>query len=62
MDVALHVVNETTTFGFIKRLSDLYEKPSSSNKIHLLRRLFQLKMVGGVSMTEHVAEFNHIVN
>ena len=52
MDVASHVANETTTFGLIKRLSDLYEKPSSSNKIHLLRRLFQLKMAEGVSVID----------
>ncbi|KAI4374097.1 hypothetical protein MLD38_012135 [Melastoma candidum] len=62
MDVASHVAEETTTFGFMKRLSDLYEKPSSSNKIHLLRRLFQLQMAEGAPVTEHVAEFNHIVN
>jgi gag-polypeptide of LTR copia-type len=62
MDVTSHVTNENTISGLIKRLSNLYEKPSSSNKIHLLRRLFQLQMAEGVSTTEHVAEFNYIFN
>ena len=62
MDVASHIMDETTTFGLMKRLEELYVTSSSSNKLHLLRRLFHLKMAEGTSMTEHLGEFNLIVN
>lgn len=40
----------------------MYEKPSASNKVHLMRRLFNLKMSEGASVAEHLNEFNSIIN
>ncbi|GJX94773.1 hypothetical protein Tco_0349359 [Tanacetum coccineum] len=39
MNVAYNVVNEKTTYGLLKALSNMYEKPSVSNKMFLIRQL-----------------------
>ena len=41
-------------------LSSLYEKPSASNKVHLMRRLFNLRMTEGASVAQHLNELNTI--
>ncbi|CAJ2648559.1 unnamed protein product [Trifolium pratense] len=61
-NVAFNIVNETTTAGLIKALSDMYEKPSAANKVYLMRRLFNLKMGEGISITNHINEFNTILS
>ena len=43
-NVAFNIVNEKTTAGLMKALSNMYEKPSAANKVHLMRQLFNLKM------------------
>ncbi|KAJ0090760.1 hypothetical protein Patl1_13145 [Pistacia atlantica] len=43
-NVASNVVKETTTTGLIKILSNMYKKPSANNKVHLMKKLFNLKM------------------
>ena len=43
-NIAFNIVNEKTTAGLMKVLSDMYEKPSATNKVYLMRRLFNLKM------------------
>lgn len=37
------------------------EKLFASNKVYLMRMLFNLKMVEGVSMVDHINEFNVIM-
>ena len=46
----------------IKALSSMYEKPSANNKVHLMKKLFNLKMVEGTPMAQHLNEFNTITN
>ena len=41
-------------------LSSMYEKPSASNKVHLMRRLFNLRMTEGASVAQHLNELNTI--
>ncbi|KAE8711604.1 Detected protein of confused Function [Hibiscus syriacus] len=41
-------------------LSSMYEKPSISNKVHLMRRLFNLRMTERASMTQHLNKLNTI--
>ena len=41
-------------------LSSMYEKPSASNKVHLMRRLFNLRMAEGASVAQHLNELNTI--
>ena len=42
--VAFNISKETTIEGFVKALEKLYEKPSASNKVFLMKRLFNMKM------------------
>lgn len=61
-NVAHTVKKETTTVGLMKALSDMYEKPSSCNKVHLMKKLFYLKMAEGGSVMEHLNKLNMIIN
>ena len=44
--------------GVMSALSKLYEKPSASNKVILMKRLFNMKMSEGGSVADHLNEFN----
>ncbi|GJY03411.1 retrovirus-related pol polyprotein from transposon TNT 1-94 [Tanacetum coccineum] len=61
-NVAYNVVNEKTTYGLLKDLSNMYEKPSASNKVFLIRQLVNTKMNEGVSIADHVNKFNSILS
>ena len=61
-NVAYNVMKETTTYGLIKALSNMYEQPSASNKVYLIRQLVNTKMNEGASVTDHVNEFNTILS
>ena len=60
--VAHNVVKEKTTTELMAALSDLYEKPSANNKVHLIKKLFNLKMAEGTLVAQHLNEFNTIKN
>uniref|UniRef100_A0A803MP45 CCHC-type domain-containing protein n=1 Tax=Chenopodium quinoa TaxID=63459 RepID=A0A803MP45_CHEQI len=59
-NVAFNIAKETTTAGLMKALSNMYEKPSASNKVHLMRRLFSLRMSEGGSVAQHLNELNFV--
>ena len=40
----------------------MYEKPSANNKVHLIKKLFNLKMAEGTPITQHLNEFIIITN
>ena len=61
-NVAYNIVNEKTTFGLLKALSNMYEKPSAANKVFLIRQLVNTKMKEGASVTDHINEFNSIIS
>ena len=42
--VAFNISKETTIEGLIKALTKLYKKPSASNKVFLMKHLFNMKM------------------
>ena len=46
----------------MKALSGMYEKPSANNKVHLMKKLFNLKMADNASVAQHLNEFNTITN
>nr|GEV55443.1 retrovirus-related Pol polyprotein from transposon TNT 1-94 [Tanacetum cinerariifolium] len=52
-NVAYNVVNEKTTHSLFKVLSNMYEKPSTSNKVFLIRQLVNTKMKEGASVADH---------
>ena len=60
--VAHNVVKEKTTVDLMKTLSGMYEKPSVNNKVHLMKKLFNLKMVENALVAQHLNEFNTITN
>ena len=41
----------------METLAKLYEKPSTSNKVFLMKHLFNMKMIEGGSVTNHLNEF-----
>ena len=46
----------------MKALSGMYEKLSANNKVHLMKKLFNLKMAENASVAQHLNEFNTITN
>ena len=46
--VAHNIVKENTTVDFMKALSDMYEKPLANNKVHLMKKLFNLNKAEGI--------------
>ena len=43
-------------------LSGMYEKLLSNNKVHLVKKLFNLKMAKGATVVKYLNEFNTITN
>ena len=48
--VAFNISKEKTIEGVISTLSNLYEKPSASNKVFLMNHLFNMNMSEGGSL------------
>ena len=46
----------------MKALFGMYEKPSANIKMHLMKKLFNLKMAENASVAQHLNEFNTIIN
>ena len=44
VSLAFNILKETTKKGLIKALEKLYEKPSASYKVFLMKHLFNMKM------------------
>ena len=55
--VAHNVVKEKTTTDLMKALSGMYEKSSANNKVHLMKKLFNLKMAENASVAQHLNDF-----
>jgi hypothetical protein len=60
--VAFNISKEKTTKDLMDALAKLYEKPSASNKVFLMKRLFNMKMSEGGSVVDHLNEFNTVTN
>ena len=58
--VAQNDVKEKTTANLMKALFGMYEKPSTNNKVHLMKKLFKLKMAENTSVAQHLNEFSNI--
>ena len=59
--VAFNVSREKTTKDLIAALSKMYEKPSASNKVFLMK-LFNLKMADNESISGHLNELNTLTS
>ena len=42
----------------VSAFTKLYEKPLTSNKVFLMKHLFNMKMLEGGSVADHLNEFN----
>ncbi|KAD3640358.1 hypothetical protein E3N88_29581 [Mikania micrantha] len=47
-------MKETTIGGIMKALSNMYEKPSATNKVFLIRELVNTKMMEGIKFDDEV--------
>ena len=55
-------MKEKTTVDIMKALSIIYEKLSANNKVHLMKKLFNLKKAEGIPVAQHLNEINTITN
>ena len=46
----------------MKALTGMYKKPSANNKVHLMKKLFNLKIAENASVAQHLYKFNTITN
>jgi hypothetical protein len=56
------ISKENTPKELMEALAKLYEKQSMSNKVFLMKRLFNMKMLEGGSVPYHLNEFNTVTN
>jgi hypothetical protein len=60
--VAFNISKEKTMKGLMDALAKLYEKPSTSNKVLIMKRLFNMKMPEDGFVADHLDEFNTVTN
>ncbi|KAK3022853.1 hypothetical protein RJ639_046998 [Escallonia herrerae] len=60
--VAFSISNERSTAGVMQALEKLYEKPSASNEVFLMERLFNMRMSENGSVVDHLYDFNCVTN
>jgi len=61
MQLSIFLLKKTTE-GVMDKVAKMYVKPSASNKVYLMKKLFSMKMNEGSSIQDHVNEFNTIIN
>ena len=60
--VAFDISKESMIKGLMEELSKLFEKPSASNKVFLMKKLFNMKMSEGGSVADHLNYFNTVTS
>jgi hypothetical protein len=60
--MAFNISKEKTMKELMDALDTMYEKPSTSNKVFLMKRLFNMKMSEVGSVSDHLNEFNIVTN
>ena len=60
--VLLNVSREATAKTLWDKLGNLYQSKSLANKLFLRKKLYNLRMKGGDSVTEHLNTFNTMVS
>lgn len=61
-NVAHTVINIKTTADLMKALATRYESPMSTNKLHFITQLFNMKMKEGDNISEHINYVYRILN
>ena len=57
-----YVATETDAHTLCKNLKNLYERKTAKNKAFTIRKLVNLKYRDGRSLTEHLSDFQDLVN
>ena len=60
--VAFKISKEMKTEGLMMTLAKLYEKPLASNKVFIIKHLFNMNMFEGKSIADHLNEFNTVTS
>jgi acyl-activating enzyme 14 len=60
--VAFNIKGQETTAHLMKALSNLYEQPSAARKVHLIKKLVNLKMSENQSFKGHLNVFNKVTD
>ena len=60
--MAFNITKVKTTEDLLKILATMYEKPSASNKVFLMKCLFNMKMAEGGSVADHLNDFNTVTS
>ena len=60
--MAFNILKEKTTEGVMSALSKLYEKTSASNKVFLMKHLFNMNMLRGGYIIDHLNDFNTLTS
>ena len=60
--IAFNISKEKTMLDLINALTKLYEKPLASNKVVLMKRLFNMKMSKGGFIADDLNDFNMVTN
>ena len=58
----LNISKEKKIEGVMSALAKLYEKTLASNKVFLMKRLFNMNMSEGGSIADHLNEFNKLTS
>ena len=61
-NVYFNMAKETTTFKLWEKLQAVYEKQSSSSKLILIRKLFNMKMRETDPATSHINTFSRVLS
>lgn len=57
-----HVSQESDPYDLWKKLEGLYERKTAHNKASLIKRLVNLKLKSGKSVSKHLSDFQDIIN
>jgi hypothetical protein len=60
--VTFNIKGQETAADLMKALLNLYEQPSAARKVHLIKKLVNLKMSENQSFKEHLNVFNKVTN
>jgi len=61
-NVLNHIIRETDTRALWITLEQLYARKTRNNKMFLINQLLALKYIDGTSMTDHLNNFQGIMN
>ena len=62
MSITFNISKDMTTEGLMSALAKIYEKPLASNKVFLMKHLFNMKMLEDGSIIYNLNDFNTVTN